>query len=310
VPNYKAEIIPFNLNRIIPAEGSRIWSCFSHLAVFAPLFIYQLHFNNLINSKMEQIVSAGIIDSYFKKLKESLNVDVAIVGGGPSGLVAAYYLAKMGKKVSLYERKLAPGGGMWGGAMMFNEIIVQRDAIHILDELKVEYKPYSEDFYTVDSVHATAALTYQATKAGAKIFNCISVEDVVFQNNRVSGLVINWAPVHRERMHVDPLVIMAKAVIDGTGHDCEVARTLERKNNIKLFTETGSVMGERSLSVDEAERTTVENTKEIFPGLFVSGMASNGVSGSYRMGPIFGGMLLSGEKVAKLIATTLSVSVQ
>ena len=56
---------------------------------------------------MEQIVSTGIIDSFFKKLKESLSVDVAIVGGGPSGLVAAYYLAKNGIKVSLYERTLA-----------------------------------------------------------------------------------------------------------------------------------------------------------------------------------------------------------
>lgn len=254
---------------------------------------------------MEQIVSAGIIDSYFKKLKESLSVDVAIVGGGPSGLVAAYFLAKKGIKVSLYERKLAPGGGMWGGAMMFNEIVVQKEAIHILDEFGIDYKHYTDVYYTVDSVHATSALIYHATKAGAKIFNCISIEDVVFHNNKVSGIVINWAPVHREHLHVDPLVIMAKAVIDGTGHDCEVARTVERKNNIRLNTETGNVMGERSLSVEEAERTTIENTKEIFPGLFVAGMAANGVSGSYRMGPIFGGMLLSGEKVAKLIANQL-----
>ena len=42
---------------------------------------------------MEQIVSSGIIDSYFKKIKESLSVDVAIVGGA-SGLVAACYLAR------------------------------------------------------------------------------------------------------------------------------------------------------------------------------------------------------------------------
>lgn len=255
---------------------------------------------------MEQIVSAGIVDSYFKKLKENLTVDVAIVGGGPSGIVASYFLAKKGFKVAMYERKLAPGGGMWGGAMMFNEIIVQKEALHILDEFKISYKHYESDYYTLDSVHATSALIYHATQAGVKIFNCTTVEDVVFQNDKVSGIVLNWAPVQREHMHVDPLVIMAKAVIDGTGHDCDIARTLERKNNITLFTETGKVMGERSLSVDEAERTTVENTKEIFPGLYVSGMASNGVSGGFRMGPIFGGMLLSGKKVADLIAQQLN----
>jgi thiamine thiazole synthase len=206
----------------------------------------------------------------------------------------------------LYERKLAPGGGMWGGAMMFNEIVVQKDALHILDEFNISYKHYEKDYYTLDSVHATSALIYYATKAGVKMFNCTTIEDVVFQENKVSGVVLNWAPVQREGMHVDPLVIMAKAVIDGTGHDCDIARTLERKNNIKLNTESGRVMGERSLSIDEAERTTVENTKEIFPGLYVSGMASNGVSGGFRMGPIFGGMLLSGKKVAELIASNLS----
>ncbi len=86
---------------------------------------------------MEQIVSSGIVDSYFKKIKETLSVDVAIVGGGPSGLVAAYYLAKQGLNVTLYERKLAPGGGMWGGAMMFNEIVVQKEALDILGSSKL-----------------------------------------------------------------------------------------------------------------------------------------------------------------------------
>jgi thiamine thiazole synthase len=34
-------------------------------------------------------------------------------------------------------------------------------------------------------------------------------------------------------------------------------------------------------------------------------MAANAAFGSYRMGPIFGGMLLSGEKVAILITEEL-----
>lgn len=250
---------------------------------------------------METLVSRGIVESYFEKLRGGLDLDAAIVGGGPSGLVAAYYLAKAGKKVAVYERKLAPGGGMWGGAMMFNEIVVQQDAIAILDELGVKYRAYEGDAYLVDSVHATSALIYAATKAGALIFNCFSVEDVVFKNDAVKGLVVNWAPVMREGLHVDPLMVMSKTVLEGTGHDCMVARLVARKNKVKLNTPSGEVEGERSLSIEEGERTTVENTKEVFDGLFVSGMAANGVSGSFRMGPIFGGMLLSGQKVAGLM---------
>ena len=224
---------------------------------------------------MEQIVSTGIIDSYFAKLKSNLSIDVAIVGGGPSGIVAAYYLAKAGKKVALFDRKLAPGGGMWGGAMMFNDIVVQEEAMPIVRELGVSYKDAGNGTYIMDSVHTTSALIYGATKAGATIFNCYSVEDVVFHNDAVAGVVVNWAPVIREGMHVDPLTI------------------------------TGGVIGERSLNVELGESTTVENTKEIYPGLFVSGMAANGVSGSFRMGPIFGGMLMSGKKAAELICAKL-----
>lgn len=254
---------------------------------------------------MEYKISSGIVDSYFQKFKKILNVDVAIVGGGPSGLLAAYYLAKARLNVVLFERKLAPGGGMWGGAMMFNDIAIQHEALPIIKELGIDYELHAEGLYIADSIQATSALIYHASKAGATLMNCISVEDVVLQNNRVSGVVINWAPVHREKLHVDPMIVVSKAVLDATGHDCEVARILERKNGIKLNTPTGGVIGERSMSVDEAERTTIENTKELYPGLFVSGMAANGVSGSFRMGPIFGGMLLSGKKISEIISESI-----
>ncbi|GAH69977.1 unnamed protein product, partial [marine sediment metagenome] len=45
-----------------------------------------------------------------------------------------------------------------------------------------------------------------------------------------------------------------------------------------------------------AEKKIVENTKEVYPGLIVAGMAANAVCGTHRMGPIFGGMLLSGKR--------------
>ena len=71
---------------------------------------------------MEEQISAAIIGRFFSKLQDNLSVDVAMVGAGPSALVAAKLVAEAGLKVAVFERKLAPGGGMWGGGMLFNEV--------------------------------------------------------------------------------------------------------------------------------------------------------------------------------------------
>jgi thiazole biosynthesis enzyme len=253
----------------------------------------------------EKIITQAIIDRYFKKLKENLSVDVAIVGGGPSGLVCSHFVAKSGFKVALFERKLSIGGGMWGGGMMFNEIVVQEEGKRILDEFGIRSQPYGNGYYTADSVEAISTICSKTVKAGATIFNLLSAEDLIIRENRVSGLVLNWTAVEMANLHVDPLTIQSKFVVDATGHASEVVAILQRKNDVKLFTETGKIMGERSLWAEVAERDTLANTREVFPGLYVAGMAANATFGSYRMGPIFGGMLLSGEKVASLIAHEL-----
>ena len=250
-------------------------------------------------------ITQAIIERFMEKLKSCLDLDVAIVGAGPSGMVASYYLAKEGYKVAIFERKLSIGGGMWGGGMMFNQIVVQKKAKRILDEFGVNNVHYEEDYFTADAIEAATVICAKACQVGVKIFNCISVEDVVVRENRVCGLVINWSPVETTGLHVDPLVIHARYIVDATGHDTEVIKVIERKTEGKLFTPTGKIMGEMSLWAEIAETTTVENTKEAYPGVFVAGMAANATFGSYRMGPIFGGMLLSGEKVAQLIRERL-----
>jgi thiamine thiazole synthase len=253
----------------------------------------------------EKIVTRAIIERYSEKLLSCLELDVAVCGAGPSGLVAAYYLAKKGFKVAIFERKLSVGGGMWGGGMMFNEIVVQEESKYILDELDISARPYTEGYYTVGAVEAVTGACFKAVKAGAMMFNLISVEDLVVRENAVTGVVINWTAVEMASLHVDPLTIMSKIVIDATGHPLEVVKVLERKNNIKLNTPSGKIEGEKSMWAHVAETTTLENTKEIFPGLYVAGMSANASFGSYRMGPIFGGMLLSGKKVADIIADKL-----
>lgn len=253
----------------------------------------------------DEKITKAIVECFTKKFVENLNQDVVIAGAGPAGLTCAYYLAKKGFKVSVFERKLSVGGGMWGGGMMFNEIVVGEEGKTVLDEFNVKTEKYDEGYYTADSVEAISTICSKAVKAGAKVFNCISVEDVMIDESGVCGVVVNWSSVELAGLHVDPLSVRSKFVVEATGHPLEILKILEKKVPGKLFTKTGKIMGEKSMNADIGERTVVENTREIYPNVYVCGMAANAAFGANRMGPIFGGMLLSGKKLATILSNRL-----
>lgn len=244
-------------------------------------------------------ISKAIIESYMNKLIGALDVDVAIVGAGPAGMVCGYYLAREKRKVVIFERKLSVGGGMWGGGIMFNEIVVQEKAKAILDEFSVRTRKYEKGYYLADSIEAVSTICSKAVKAGVKIFNLLSAEDVMIRQNRICGLVLNWTAVEIAHLHVDPITMRAKIVIDSTGHDAEVVKIVEKKSGVALKTKTGKLIGEQSMWAERGEEAIVRNSREVANGLFTCGMCSNAVFGGPRMGPIFGGMLLSGRKVAQ-----------
>ena len=248
----------------------------------------------------DTVISRAIIEKYMKDLLEHLNLDVAVVGAGPSGLVAAYYLAMGGAKVAVFEKKLSIGGGIWGGAMGFNKIVVEGNIREIIDDFNINYEIFKEEYYILDAIETVAAMANKVVKAGVKIFNMIEVEDVIIKNDRVSGIVINWTPVLTMGLAVDPLTIESKFTVDSTGHGAQISQHLERRGLIH------AVKGEGPMWAEMGEKLTVENTKEIYPGLYVTGMAANSVFGAPRMGPIFGGMFMSGRKAAMEILKKLN----
>jgi thiazole biosynthesis enzyme len=251
------------------------------------------------------VITKAIVESFTKKFLGCSELDVAIVGGGPAGLSAAFYLAREKVKVAVFERKLSIGGGMWGGGMMFNELVIGEEGKRILDEIEVNYKIYRKGYYTADAIECISTLCSKAVKAGAKVFNLLSAEDVMLENDGICGLVLNWSAVEIANLHVDPLTIRAKYLVEATGHPAELVKIIVRKIGPKLFTSTGDIVGEKPMWADVGEKEVVNNSKEVFPNVYLVGMASNAVFGSYRMGPIFGGMLLSGKKVAKEIVGRL-----
>ena len=81
-----------------------------------------------------------------------------------------------------------------------------------------------------------------------------------------------------------------------------LSKVIERKVGAHLFTQTGGVVGEKSLWAEVAEhRDPGEHAARSIPACWVGGHVGQCQFGNHRMGPVFGGMLLSGEKVADLI---------
>jgi thiamine thiazole synthase len=248
-------------------------------------------------------ISRAIIRYALRDLEEISGVDVVIVGAGPSGLTASYYLAKEGFKVVVFERRFSFGGGTGPGGNLLPRIVFQEEARSILDEFGVKYIKTEFGLYVADPAEVVAKLACRAIDAGVRVLLGANVQDLVYRTSplRVTGVMWVWTPIHEGGYHVDPLYTESRAVVDATGHDAEVVKIASRKiPELKI-----EVKGEKSGFAELSERLVVENTGRVAPGLYVTGMAVGSVYGLPRMGPIFGGMLLSGRKVASIITHDL-----
>jgi len=250
----------------------------------------------------EKDVTRAIVSEFASEFEEHIENDVIVVGGGPSGLMAAMEFAKQGQKTLVVESNNYLGGGFWIGGYLMNKVTVREPAQQVLDEIGVPYRQATDGLYVADGPHACSKLIAAACDAGVKILNMTKFDDVVLRDGRVCGAVINWTPVSalpRALTCVDPVAIESRLMVDATGHDAVVVHSLQKRGLVEI-------KGFGAMCVEESEDAVVENTTEAYPGLIVAGMAVATTFGLPRMGPTFGGMLLSGKRAAEVTIEVLT----
>lgn len=253
----------------------------------------------------ERDITRHIAREYYKEFDQLIESDVIVVGGGPSGLICARDLAAMGFQTLIVEQSLALGGGFWSGGYLMNKATICAPAHEILQELGVACKRIRdcEGMYMVDPPHATAALIASAYAAGAKVMNLTRVVDLVLRRDgALEGVVVNNTTAEmagHDVIHVDPIALESKVVVDATGHDAVIVDLLYRRNLYQR------VPGNGPMWVARSEEEVINRTGEVYPNCFVVGLSVAAVHGTPRMGPAFGSMLLSGRFGADLIKKKL-----
>lgn len=249
----------------------------------------------------EAKITRAIVKEFMGWFEDYITSDVIIVGAGPSGLIAGRDLALAGYKTLIIESNNYLGGGFWIGGYLMNTLTFRAPSEKVLDELNIPYKEVEDGLFTADGPNACSKLISAVCDAGVRVLNMTKFDDVVFRNKKVEGAVVNWTPVSalpRQITCVDPVALESKIVIDASGHDAHVCRSLAKRNIIKIA-DFGP------MDVVGSEDLLVEKTGQIYPGLIVTGMAVSTVYGIPRMGPTFGGMLMSGKKAAQVVKSTI-----
>ncbi|KJA21255.1 hypothetical protein HYPSUDRAFT_42403 [Hypholoma sublateritium FD-334 SS-4] len=256
----------------------------------------------------EAQVSRAMIKRYFTNMYERAISDVVIVGAGSAGLSCAYHLASRRPelKITIIEASVAPGGGAWLGGQLMTAMVIRKPADRFLREIGVEYEDEGPFVVVKHAALFTSTLLSKVLALpNVVLMNATAVEDLIIHSDfegkqRVAGVVTNWTLValnHDTQSCMDPNTITAPVIISATGHDGPMgAFSAKRLVSAGLLKELGNMRG---LDMNRAEPAIVNGTREVTPGLILTGMELSEHDGSNRMGPTFGAMIGSGIKAAE-----------
>lgn len=185
----------------------------------------------------------------------TLEVDVAIIGGGPAGSACATYLARAGLKVALFEREAFPRFRIGESLLPLNLPIL--DELGLTEEMEKRFiRKYAANFsdrhgarlarypfakafnknhpyaYQVERAEFDALLLDNARNAGATVYQPWAVREVLFEGEQAVGLT---AETHDDAAR---LTVKCPMVVDASGRSVFLGPRLGFKRDIALDSRT------------------------------------------------------------------------
>lgn len=159
------------------------------------------------------------------------NYDIAVVGGGPAGLSAAFAAAQSGSKVILLEKEKGIGQFVrTSGVSWINEMKKLNIPENLYNPVKnFRFISPKNEIIIKGDIHSSCVLDvrslYQhlsllAAKAGAEIWINSNVSDVLHKgtNKKITGVIVN---TNKEQVQ-----IKSNLVIDATGFNSFIGRKM------------------------------------------------------------------------------------
>ena len=195
-------------------------------------------------------------DSYMPDIQESTGKKVAIIGGGPAGLTAAYYLTIMGHSVTVYDMMDKMGGMLRYGIPQYRlpKEVLDKE-ISLIEKTGVKFVNNSKlgKDYTIESLKAendAVIVAVGAWKSSSMRTPGEELDGVYGGIDFLRGVIQGNAPEIGE-----------KVAICGGGNTamdaCRTAVRLGAKEVYVVYRRTRNEMPADKLEIDEAEEEGV-----------------------------------------------------
>ncbi|MBQ7595115.1 MAG: FAD-dependent oxidoreductase, partial [Clostridia bacterium] len=196
-------------------------------------------------------------DSYIPDCKPDTGKSVAIIGGGPAGLTAAYYLRQLGHSVKVYDMMEKMGGMLRYGIPQYRlpKEVLDKE-IEIIEKTGVQMvngKKLGVDF-TIESLKAENDAVIVAVGAWKSSSMRTKGEDLKGVYGGIDFL--------RSVIQGNPFEIGEKAAVCGGGNTamdaCRTAVRLGAKEVYVIYRRTRNEMPAEKIEIDEAEEEGVK----------------------------------------------------